>query len=475
MHHAVETDPTPSTPPAAPQPSLPGFATRPTAWRAVRTPDWIARGARRLIGLFLILALVLAIVPWQQNARGTGRVIAYVPADRQQTVASPISGRIVRWIVREGEHVEAGQDLVEVADNDPAYLVRLQQQVATVELQLAAADAKIAAGDAKVSAALGARDAAIAGAEAKVTSAREKVRAAEQDLAGAQAGATTAVSQRDRAEALLADGLRSVQDVENARLKADQAVAKRAEAEAKLASARADLAAARGDLDKADTEAEGKIAEARSSLEAARSERASYEAKRLDAASKLARQETATVQAPTSGFVSRIHHGQGAEQVKAGDALALLVPDTESRAVELWLDGNDVALLRGGQEVRLQFEGWPALQFAGWPSVAMGTFGGTIDFIDATDDGTGTFRVMVLPKEGDAPWPAARLLRQGVPAKGWVMLGTVPLAYELWRQLNDFPPTVPPPSAKDVAGPKKTSKDPTPIEKDKAGKAWMPK
>ncbi|MEM7457372.1 MAG: toxin secretion protein, partial [Planctomycetota bacterium] len=84
-----------------------------------------------------------------------------------------------------------------------------------------------------------------------------------------------------------------------------------------------------------------------------------------------------------------------------------------------------------------QFEGWPAVQFAGWPSVAVGTFGGVVASVDATDNGKGQFRVLVTP--GDAEWPSDRYLRQGVRANGWVMLREVSLGYEIWRQLNGFP------------------------------------
>jgi len=110
--------------------------------------------------------------------------------------------------------------------------------------------------------------------------------------------------------------------------------------------------------------------------------------------------------------------------------------------VELWVDGNDVPLLRDGRHVRIQFEGWPALQFSGWPSVAVGTFGGRVAVIDAVDDGKGKFRVLVVPDRSE-PWPSGRYLRQGVRAHGWILLNRVSLAYELWRQFNGFPPAIP--------------------------------
>jgi adhesin transport system membrane fusion protein len=62
--------------------------------------------------------------------------------------------------------------------------------------------------------------------------------------------------------------------------------------------------------------------------------------------------------------------------------------------------------------------------------------------IDATDDGAGRFRIVVAADPSDEPWPGPRFLRQGVRAKAWVLLRTVPIWQEAWRQLNGFPPVV---------------------------------
>jgi hypothetical protein len=85
--------------------------------------------------------------------------------------------------------------------------------------------------------------------------------------------------------------------------------------------------------------------------------------------------------------------------------------------------------------------------------VAVGTFGGTVALLDATDDGSGRFRLLVRPDDGE-PWPSGLSLRQGVRVNGWVLLDQVKLGYELWRRFNGFPPTVKPagaPSAKGAA------------------------
>src|SRR6056297_2963316 len=91
----------------------------PAAYNEAALPSLkLARSSRlaRTIGNLLFVLLVLgtllvAVAPWQQSVKGTGNVIAYAPEERQQTLESPINGRIVRvgkGIV-ENAHVEKGE------------------------------------------------------------------------------------------------------------------------------------------------------------------------------------------------------------------------------------------------------------------------------------------------------------------------------------------------------------------------------
>jgi multidrug efflux pump subunit AcrA (membrane-fusion protein) len=153
---------------------------------------------------------------------------------------------------------------------------------------------------------------------------------------------------------------------------------------------------------------------------------------------RLARQAAQLVSAPTDGVITRRLTGQEGEVVKIGAELSVLIPNTESRAVELWVRGNDMPLVQKDQSVRLQFEGWPAIQFSGWPSVAVGTFPGKVLWIDPTSNERGEFRIMILPEDTEN-WPDPGFLRQGVRAMGWVNIKLVSLGYELWRQFNAFP------------------------------------
>ena len=117
--------------------------------------------------------------------------------------------------------------------------------------------------------------------------------------------------------------------------------------------------------------------------------------------------------------------------------------DAIARVAEIWVSGNDAPLISVGRQVRLQFEGWPAVQFTGWPSVAVGTFGGKVSNVDAAaGNSKNQFRVLVVPDEVSPPWPSTKFLRQGTRANGWMLLDQVGLGYEAWRRLNGFPPTV---------------------------------
>lgn len=154
---------------------------------------------------------------------------------------------------------------------------------------------------------------------------------------------------------------------------------------------------------------------------------------------RMARQAAQLVSAPVDGIITKRLTGQEGEIVKIGAELSVLIPNTESRAVELWVRGNDMPLIHKDQSVRLQFEGWPAIQFSGWPSVAVGTFPGKVLWVDPTSNETGEFRIMILPEGGVGNWPDPGFLRQGVRTIGWVNIKSVSLGYELWRQFNAFP------------------------------------
>jgi multidrug efflux pump subunit AcrA (membrane-fusion protein) len=398
---------------------------------------------RTLAAGVVVIALVLWLTPWQQTAPGSGRVIASATEERRQNIEAPIEGRVKRWHVQEGVLVQRGDPLVELTDNDPELMTRLQaERAALVARADAAADRARSIGQ-RIAALESSRKDALSGAESRVRMADQRALAAEQAVSLAKATLATAQLNLERQQGLAAKGLTSKRSLELAELDSTRAQTELERANVGLQSARNEQGAIAADRGKVGNDAFAALNDARASQASAEAEMAAAHAEiaRLDV--RMSRQNTQSITAPRAGKILRIvANGHMGDIVKAGDLLAVLVPEVTDRAVEIWVSGNDMPLVQPGAAVRVQFEGWPALQFSGWPQVAVGTFAGRVSLVDATDDGMGKFRVLLAP-ERQSEWPDARYLRQGVRVHAWVQLNEVRLGYELWRQFNGFPPSLP--------------------------------
>ncbi|MEQ8791159.1 MAG: HlyD family efflux transporter periplasmic adaptor subunit [Pirellulaceae bacterium] len=419
-----------------------------------------SRLARRLAWVLLVMIGVaipaMLFAPWQQSVSGQGNVIAYAPNQRQQSVDAQISGIIADWDpeqIYEGARVSKGQVLMEINDVNPNMLQDLGVQRAATERELEANRTIVEAYSAQVDAFKTVREQSVAAADEYVKMAEQKVAAQRQKLDAEKAAEEQARFDHDRQKLLYDEGLASQLKMQLAERKWKEAVAKVSEAEANLKAAQNEEQAKRNERSAKEREAQAKIDSATALLRKAEADVAKVDKTLNEIDVKIAKQQSQVIKAPQDGFILKMLVSQGGKYVKAGDPLLILVPDTSDRVVELWLSGNDAPLVTPGREVRLQFEGWPAVQFVGWPSVAVGTFSGEVISVDATDNGQGQFRVLVRPSKAGPDWPSDRYLRQGVRANGWVMLNQVGLGYEMWRRLNGFPPVV----SKDEPGGGKSS------------------
>lgn len=408
--------------------------------RALVGMDRPFRVFARIVALFMgLMALALVAVPWQQTSPGKGRVIAYAPVERQQAIEAPIEGRIARWYVHEGTRVEQGDPILDIADNDPQLVARLKLEREAVEARIEAARARVGAIEKRIVAMQSSQRHAVTAADQRARMGVDRLKASERGVEAAEAAAKAADLNYERQKALFEQGLTSKRAVELAEADEVRTRTDVERAKAILSAARGEVSALSADLSKVDNDAFASINDAQAAQASAEADIANGRAELARLEVRISRQETQHVKAPAHGTVLRVVARQGGEMVKAGETLALFVPETEDRAVELLIEGNDVNLVHPGRAVRLQFEGWPAVQFSGWPSAAVGTYGGKVAFVDPTDDGQGKFRVVIVP-DGGAQWPAPAYLRQGTRVYGWVLLGRVTLAYELWRQFNGFPP-----------------------------------
>ncbi|MCW5558925.1 MAG: HlyD family efflux transporter periplasmic adaptor subunit [Verrucomicrobiae bacterium] len=388
----------------------------------------------RWLPLVILAALGLAaFMPWQQSVSGTGRVIAYDPLDRRVNVEARVSGVVRTSRIVEGQRVKAGEVLITLEDNDPNLLENLQAQLADARRRRQS----LASRTNEVAAQVRQHEASL---QAAMAAARERINAS-------QIAAETAELRFNRFRELFENkrGLVSQQEYELAVLSQK--------------SSAAELAAARANLSLQEATIGGAIANARSLRDSAEAELAAADQQIGALTIQINQTRRMAVEAPRDGIVLSVQATPGT-YLRPGSPICVIIPETDSRMVELWLDGNDMPLARArqtapsggiltpGSDVRLQFEGWPAVAILGPFRAPRGTFGGEVVFVDPTDNGRGKFRVVVAPNPDEVlvdgqteleRWPDGGVLRQGVRANGWVLAAQVPFWYETWRRLNGFP------------------------------------
>lgn len=419
----------------------------------VQTPERLRVWIRRMGWLLVVLPLAFLPLPWQQNVTALGKVTAYSPSERVQTVDAPVSGLIQHWYVQEGSQVKQGDVLLEISDTDPNFRQRLQAQRDNLEDKLASKQSELSAYTVQRDNLAAGRDAKITAAQYKLDVANQKIRSAQEAVNSAQATLDAATLQVKRMQRLLGDGLVSKRDTEVA--ERDHTIASRNlnSAQAQLESAMAEAQSAQSEIRQVRADTQAYLDSVTANINKIKGEVSDAENSLHTSEISLARQNMQKIIAPRDGTIFRLPVNSQSQIIKQGDPLLIIVPHTSQRAVELWVDGRDAPLITRDSTVRLEFEGWPAIQVPGWAQVGVGTFEGKIAFVDPTDNGTGHFRIMVVHQEGTPAWPEARFLRQGISAKGWVLLQKVTIGYELWRLLNGFPPRIPPePTPLNISG-----------------------
>ncbi len=385
--------------------------------------------SRLLLVGFIMLALALGFLPWRQFVAGSGRVIAFNPFDRRINIEAQVSGRVKVLHVTEGQRVKPGDPIVEIQDNDPNLLANLKAQRESIESRRNFGEGRVQSLVAQIT------QQELAKAQA--------IDSAQQRVAGAKIAAETSLLNYNRTQALHSKGLASQRDFELATLSRD--------------STDADLKSSEAILKRTSNDFDGTIASIQAQQGSASADVANAERDLSVIEVQISQSMRQLVEAPRAGIVLSVAATDGT-YLRPGSLICVIIPETESRFVELMVDGNDMPLIKArkdgntGSLVRVAFEGWPAIQAPGWPNLAIGTFGGEVILVDPTDDGKGKFRVVVAAVDDTVDrgqgevkvgWPEKeRWLRQGVRANARIMLEEVPLWYEVWRQINGFPPVV---------------------------------
>lgn len=402
---------------------------------------------QRLLTMTLVTLIVIMFVPWTQNIRSKGNVIALQPDQRPQSIHSVIPGRIEKWFVKEGQLVHKGDTIIFLSETkdeyfDPALVNRTEDQLKAKELSVGSYMEKVKALDNQVDILLQTKNLKIEQARNKLLQAELKVKSDSMDLQASRAYNQIAQTQLTRTEGLYKEGIKSLAELEAKRISFQESLAKMIAQENKLLSSRNEVINAQVELKSIEAEYRDKIYKTESEKYAAMSDMYDAEATVTKLQNQVVNYSTRRgmyyVTAPQDGYITRATKTGIGETIKEGTEIVTIMPLNFDLAIEMFVEPIDLPLVKKEQKVRIRFDGWPAIVFSGWPNTSYGTYGGKVVAIDNFISANGKFRVLVAPDEKDHDWPSA--LRVGAGASAMALLNDVPVWYEVWRKLNGFPP-----------------------------------
>lgn len=402
---------------------------------------------RKFLLVFSFIILIILFLPWTQNISGKGSVTTLKPNQRPQTIQSQIPGRIEEWFVREGDFVKKGDTILRISEIKSDYFdnqlaKRTQDQLNIKTLSVDAYKNKVTALKGQIKALQQERILKLEQAKNKLIQAHLKVKSDSIDLEAIKTKNMIAKTQYERAVSLQQEGLKAVKDVEEKRAKFQEANAKLISQQNKYLTSQNNTINAELNISTLKATYADKIAKAESSLYTAQSATLDTEAQvsklEINVANYTKRNSLLYITAPQNGYINKaIKTGIG-ETFKEGEELVGIMPADYELAVEMFVRPIDLPLIHINEDVRVQFDGWPAIVFSGWPNASYGTYGAKVVAIENFISSNGMYRILLAPNRETQPWPTA--IRVGSGAKTIALLDNVPIWFELWRQINSFPP-----------------------------------
>ncbi len=377
--------------------------------------------------------VILLFLPWTQNIRARGSVTTLRQEQRPQELNTIISGRIIKWYVKEGDFVKQGDTIAQLAEIkdaylDPQLLNRTAEQLNAKKASVDFYKTKVSATDAQITAIESAL-------QLKLRQLTLKVLSDSMESVAANNEYKIAEEQYRRQRIMRDSGLVSLVQLEQRNQAYQNAFAKKTSAEIKYINTKTELSQTRQEYAEKIFKATGDRATAQSEIATGEAEIAKLSNQYSNYAIRAGQYYLI---APQDGQVVNAFKSGINEIIKEGDRIADIVPLHIDYAVEMYVKPVDLPLLSKGQDVRFLFDGFPAIVFSGWPQASYGLFSGTVVAIESSVSTNGKFRVLVAEKKGEKPWPTA--LKMGAGASGIALLKDVPIWYELWRNINGFPP-----------------------------------
>ena len=397
-------------------------------------------------GILIFLGLIM-FLPWTQNIQAVGKITTPSQDQRPQDINSPIPGKIVKWYVREGDHVKKGDTILKISEVkegylDPNLVNRTQQQVDAKKGAINYYQGKISTADSQISALNEGKNLKIAQTNNKIDQLENKLRAETAELNAVKNEVELAEDQYKRQQKMFAEGLVSQTQLQERNLKYQNVISKKIMMENKLAQTiqeftnlRLEQNSISQDYSEKISKAQGDQFESYTQIASGKGEVAKLE---NQVSNYTIRNGLYIITAPQDGQIVQAKKSGIGEILKEGEQLMIIVPTIKDYAVEMFIDPLDLPLIEVGQKVRFVFDGFPAIVFSGWPDGSYGTFGGTIIAYENTISPNGKFRILAIPDKTEQKWP--KQLRLGGGASGIALLKNVPIWYEIWRNINGFPP-----------------------------------
>lgn len=405
---------------------------------------FIGPKVKRTFFIAAIISLGGLFLPWTQNIQAKGTVTMRQPEQRPSEIQAAIAGQIAQWYVSEGDLVTKGDTIARLQEIkneylDPELIARTREQLDAKNDGIKSYLAKVDALQSLITTLRTNQQISAQSLTFKLQASRAAAQADSSNYAAEIQNLKVAQDQANRFEQLFNQGLKSRTEVEQYRVKLAQSTAKTQEAERKWEMSKNKLLEAKLELKNNGNAYLEKISKAQSELATAQGALASSQGERAKLQNILSnytvRSKYYFIVAPQDGMLAKVKKQGIGETVKEGSSIATIVPSAYELAVELFINPMDMPLIHENSKVQFQFDGWPAIVFRGWPNTSYGTFNGSVVAVDRVTNENGMYRVLVAP---DEKWPEN--LRAGTGARGIALLNTVPIWYEMWRQLNTFPP-----------------------------------
>ena len=398
--------------------------------------------------LFTFLAFVfIMFLPWTQNIKTQGNVSTLYQEQRPQKLNSPIPGRIIKWYVKNGDVVKKGDTILQISEIkddylDPLLVERTQEQVQAKKGVRDYYNAKISTTENQIAAISAAKDLKLNQIKIKIAQLQNKLKAEQAELTAVNNELKIAQDQLNRQNKMYEEGLVSLTQLQQRNVSYQNALAKKTSAENKLAQTQQEITAQNIEQNAVIQEYTEKL----SKTEGDRFQSMGQVAGSTGDIAKLENQVATYkvrkglyyILATQDGQITQLTKAGIGEIVKDAETIGIIVPKKIDYIAEIYVKPVDLPLIRENQKVMLTFDGFPAIVFSGWPNSSFGTFSGKIIAIENSISENGLFKAIVAEDKTQKRWPPN--MKIGTGASGIAILNDVPIWYEIWRNINGFPP-----------------------------------